>query len=71
MDAPILELYPRDAHGFVRQCAWCRRVADRYGRYRIQAKTLLAFASHGCCDLCAALFVRQAPPVTLPSAAAA
>ncbi len=62
MEAKIVELYPRDAHGFVRQCAWCRRVADRSGRYRIQVKTLLEFASHGCCDLCAALFVKKSRP---------
>ncbi len=71
MEAPIVELYPRDAHGYVRQCAWCRRVADRHGRYRIQARTILDFASHGCCDLCAALFERQTQAYTPAMARAA
>ncbi len=73
MDATIVEIYPRDAHGYVRQCAWCRRVADRHGRYRIQARKLLDSASHGCCDLCAAIFERQAEayvPAMRPAVAA-
>jgi hypothetical protein len=44
--------YPLDAHGFVRQCAWCRRVADGAGRYRFPALSLLPEASHGCCRGC-------------------
>ena len=49
--------YPLDAHGFVRQCAWCRRVADRAGRYRLAAPGLIPGASHGCCRGCAARFL--------------
>jgi hypothetical protein len=49
--------YPLDAHGFVRQCAWCRRVADAAGRYRLLATSLIAGASHGCCRGCAARFL--------------
>src|SRR5438105_4054528 len=29
--------YPVDINGFVRQCAWCRRIADGEGRYRLSA----------------------------------
>ena len=53
--------FPRDAHGFVRQCAWCRRVADGAGRYRLVATSLIAGASHGCCRGCAARFLSRAP----------
>jgi hypothetical protein len=49
--------YPVDAHGFVRQCAWCRRVADEGGRNRLVSATLLPGASHGCCDACAIRFL--------------
>ena len=47
--------YPRGADGFIRQCAWCLRVLDRWGRFRIRAGHRLADASHGCCSLCAVL----------------
>jgi hypothetical protein len=57
MPRPPRKSYPLDAHGFVRQCAWCRRVADRAGRYRLAATTLIAGASHGCCRACAARFL--------------
>jgi hypothetical protein len=53
------ERYPVDIHGFVRQCAWCRRVADDDGRYRLIATTLLSGASHGCCEACAIRFVSR------------
>ena len=56
MSAPV---YPIDDHGFVRQCAWCRRIADDDGRYRLLAPTLLAGASHGCCEACAIRFVSR------------
>jgi hypothetical protein len=49
--------YPRDSNGFVRQCAWCRRVADHEGRYRIIATKLIHGASHGCCEACAIRFL--------------
>jgi hypothetical protein len=54
---PRCESYALDAHGFVRQCAWCRRVADRAGHYRLLAISLIAGASHGCCRGCAARFL--------------
>jgi hypothetical protein len=53
------ENYPVDAHGFVRQCAWCRRVADADGNYRLVAQTLLQGASHGCCEACAIRFLTR------------
>jgi hypothetical protein len=54
--------YPLDAHGFVRQCAWCRRVADTAGRYRILSDVLISGASHGCCGGCAARFLSHRGP---------
>ena len=58
--------FPVDVHGFVRQCAWCRRVADDAGRYRLVSAILIPGASHGCCEACAIRFLsngRQAPPL--------
>jgi len=49
--------YPVDSNGFVRQCAWCRRIADGDGRYRLIATTLIHGASHGCCEACAIRFL--------------
>jgi hypothetical protein len=49
--------YPLDLNGFVRQCAWCRRVADAEGRYRLIADRLIQGASHGCCEACAIRFL--------------
>jgi hypothetical protein len=49
--------YPRDANGFVRQCAWCRRIADDQGRYRLVETKLVHGASHGCCEACAIRFL--------------
>ena len=49
--------YPVDDHGFVRQCAWCRRIADHAGRYRLFSPSLVVGASHGCCDACAIRFL--------------
>ena len=55
--------FPRDRNGFVRQCAWCRRVADADGRYRLFAAALVHGASHGCCEACAIRFLgRGADP---------
>ena len=51
--------YPVDESGFVRQCAWCRRVADERGRYRLIARVLLKGASHGCCEACAIRFLND------------
>jgi hypothetical protein len=50
---------PVDINGFVRQCAWCRRVADADGRYRLVASTLIHGASHGCCEACAIRFLSR------------
>jgi hypothetical protein len=65
MTAPRpIDSFPVDANGFVRQCAWCRRVADRAGRYRLVATALIQGASHGCCQACAIRFLggsRQLP----------
>lgn len=45
--------YPRAADGLVHQCAWCRRVVDRAGRFRIRALALLqGEVSHGVCASC-------------------
>jgi hypothetical protein len=53
--------YPVDANGFVRQCAWCRRIADAEGRYRLISATLLRGASHGCCEACGIRFLGRGP----------
>jgi hypothetical protein len=53
------ERYPVDINGFVRQCAWCRRVADHEGRYRLVAAILIQGASHGCCEACAIRFLNR------------
>jgi hypothetical protein len=47
--------YPRAADGLVHQCAWCRRVLDRAGRFRIWAQALRGDVSHGMCSRCAPL----------------
>jgi hypothetical protein len=48
--------YPRHADGLIHQCAWCRRVLDRAGRFRIWAQSLLqGDVSHGMCSSCAPL----------------
>lgn len=51
------ERYPVDANGFVRQCAWCRRIADADGHYRLTVTVLVQGASHGCCEACAIRFL--------------
>lgn len=53
--------YPVDTNGFVRQCAWCLRVADADGRYRLIVATLVKGASHGCCEACAIRFLSARP----------
>ncbi len=53
------ESYPVDANGFVRQCAWCRRIADADGQYRLADAVLVHGASHGCCEACAIRFVNH------------
>jgi hypothetical protein len=57
MALPTLDAlaYPRAADGLVHQCAWCRRVLDRAGRFRIWAHQLRGDVSHGVCSNCAAL----------------
>jgi hypothetical protein len=49
--------YPVDINGFVRQCAWCRRIADADGQYRLTSASLIHGASHGCCEACAIRFL--------------
>ena len=61
------EKYPVDINGFVRQCAWCRRIADDNGNYRLVATTLVQGASHGCCEACAIRFLSR--PALLKRAA--
>jgi hypothetical protein len=51
------EQYPIDINGFVRQCAWCRRIADADGQYRLVSAALVHGASHGCCEACAIRFL--------------
>ena len=51
--------YPLDLNGFVRQCAWCRRIADDLGRYRLLSEKLIHGASHGCCEACAIRFLSR------------
>jgi hypothetical protein len=51
--------HPVDIHGFVRQCAWCRRVADTDGNYRTVWAILIHGASHGCCEACAIRFLSR------------
>jgi hypothetical protein len=58
IQAPLPNLddlaYPRAADGLIHQCAWCRRVLDRAGRFRIWAQSLLqGDVSHGMCSRCA------------------
>jgi hypothetical protein len=60
-----LDGYPVDIHGFVRQCAWCRRIADIDGNYRTVSEILIHGASHGCCEACAIRFLSRGikPPL--------
>ena len=60
--APRDDSYPVDINGFVRQCAWCRRIADAEGHYRLVASTLIHGASHGCCEACAIRFLSKRKP---------
>jgi hypothetical protein len=53
------EGHPVDIHGFVRQCAWCRRIADTNGNYRTVWAILIHGASHGCCEACAIRFLSR------------
>ena len=36
----------------IRQCAWCWRVVDRSGAYRLQPGRKIRSASHGICPTC-------------------
>ena len=51
--------WPLDINGLVRQCAWCRRIADAYGRYRLVSDSMLPGASHGCCEACAIRYLSE------------
>jgi hypothetical protein len=59
-----IEEFPVDDHGFVRQCAWCRRVADDQGHYRLVSARLIPGASHGCCEACAIRFLNGGATAT-------
>lgn len=39
-------------HQPLRQCAWCRRVADASGQYGMVAERKLNSATHGICPGC-------------------
>jgi hypothetical protein len=54
--------YPVDDAGFVRQCAWCRRITDERGRYRLVAPALIRGASQGCCEACEVRFMNGVRP---------
>lgn len=54
-----MRLAPPSSDPMVRQCAWCRRVADGDGRYHQQASSLIGTATHGCCAPCARTLLRQ------------
>ena len=62
--------FPVDENGFVRQCAWCRRVADEAGRYRLVSASLVVGASHGCCEACAIRFLSRGVGAARPPLAA-
>ena len=62
--------YPVDENGFVRQCAWCRRIADERGHYRLIAHKLVSGASHGCCEACAIRFLSRGLKTPKPPLAA-
>lgn len=54
--------WPLDINGLVRQCAWCRRIADAHGRYRLISDILVPGASHGCCEACAIRYLSHGRP---------
>ena len=61
--------YPRGADGLVHQCAWCKRVLDRGGRFSILAQKLRGGdVSHGMCSKCAPR-LRPGGPATGATAA--
>lgn len=51
--------YPRNAHGLVVQCAWCRLVADAAGQFCLPSAAIIPSATHGCCPVCLAHLRRQ------------
>jgi hypothetical protein len=59
--------YPRNAFGFVRQCAWCWLVVDQAGQYRLPAPGKILTATHGICPTCKAAVKAQID--ALPAAA--
>jgi len=42
----------RLCNGSVRQCAWCRRVMDARGEFRVPSVRKLRWATHGICPAC-------------------
>ncbi len=64
--APLLPESLRMALNLTRQCAWCRRIADRSGRYRIETDEMIVSATHGICPECKeAARVERRPHVAL------
>jgi DNA-binding response OmpR family regulator len=51
MDALLMEVERLCARP-VRQCAWCGRVVDEHGKFRLHSGRKLRWASHGICPSC-------------------
>ncbi|MDQ3809155.1 MAG: response regulator [Chloroflexota bacterium] len=48
----LLSEVERLCTGVLRQCAWCRRVMDSAGKFRLRSTRKLHWASHGICPGC-------------------
>src|SRR3982751_6371527 len=48
----LVDQIERLCRGSVRQCAWCRRVMDEDGAFRLQSGRKLRWATHGICPEC-------------------
>ena len=55
----LLDELDRLCVGMVRQCAWCGRVVDDAGRFRIHSGRKLRWATHGICPSCKAAEEQQ------------
>lgn len=51
----------------VRQCAWCRRIADAAGVFSLPSAELVR-GTHGICPDCSAQMLAQLPPRILRAA---
>ena len=45
-------MFVEDAVKWIRQCAWCRKVADANGAFTQPSSTIVPNATYGICDLC-------------------